>query len=347
MRDHGDYSASREFKLEAVDDLGRGVRPAPGVRGRPPQRPDVPNRGRAPASTSTRATTTDVPGRRRTGGRRTFTMVRRPLPDSVTPTPSPPVSRRLTPRTQLAPRNRRYPAGAVKNTVKTFVLLAGLGGLLVIIGQVLGGYQGAPSSGLPSACCSSASPTGRATPSPSVLPAVPVTEQEMPEYYAIVRELTQRAGMPMPQLYITPTSSPTPSRPGATPSMRPWPSPRASCASSLGPAPWRPGPRDQPRRQPRHPHRLGGRRHRPGITFVANFLRFSAIFGGAATTRAATRSRCWPWRSWRRSPPSCCRWRSAAAASSRPTAAAPASSAMVSRWRRRSRSSRPAPGGSP
>src|SRR4030095_12817049 len=38
--------------------------------------------------------------------------------------------------------------------------------------------------------------------------AVPVTEAEMPEYYAIVRELTQQAGMPMPKLYVTPDQQP-------------------------------------------------------------------------------------------------------------------------------------------
>src|SRR5215213_4470284 len=38
--------------------------------------------------------------------------------------------------------------------------------------------------------------------------AVPVTEQEMPEYYRIVRELTQQAGMPMPTLYMTPDMQP-------------------------------------------------------------------------------------------------------------------------------------------
>ena len=30
----------------------------------------------------------------------------------------------------------------------------------------------------------------------------------MPEYYAIVRDLTTRAGMPMPRLYVTPDMQP-------------------------------------------------------------------------------------------------------------------------------------------
>ncbi|MBW3669443.1 MAG: zinc metalloprotease HtpX [Actinobacteria bacterium] len=38
--------------------------------------------------------------------------------------------------------------------------------------------------------------------------AVPVTEAEMPEYYRIVRDLTQKAGMPMPKLYVTPDMQP-------------------------------------------------------------------------------------------------------------------------------------------
>src|SRR5204863_418127 len=34
--------------------------------------------------------------------------------------------------------------------------------------------------------------------------AVPVSEQEMPDYYRIVRELTQADGIPMPKLYVSP-----------------------------------------------------------------------------------------------------------------------------------------------
>jgi heat shock protein HtpX len=38
--------------------------------------------------------------------------------------------------------------------------------------------------------------------------AVPVSEAQMPDYYAVVRDLTTRAGMPMPKLYVTPDAQP-------------------------------------------------------------------------------------------------------------------------------------------
>jgi heat shock protein HtpX len=38
--------------------------------------------------------------------------------------------------------------------------------------------------------------------------AEPVSEAQMPDYYAVVRDLTTRAGMPMPRLYVTPDMQP-------------------------------------------------------------------------------------------------------------------------------------------
>jgi heat shock protein HtpX len=38
--------------------------------------------------------------------------------------------------------------------------------------------------------------------------AVPVSETDAPQLYAIVRDLTQRSGMPMPSVYISPASQP-------------------------------------------------------------------------------------------------------------------------------------------
>jgi heat shock protein HtpX len=96
----------------------------------------------------------------------------------------------------------------VKNTVKTFVLLAALGGLLVIIGQLLGGYTGALIGLALGLLIVGVSYWKSDTIAIRAARAVPVTEAQMPEYYAIVRELTQQAGMPMPKLYVTPDQQP-------------------------------------------------------------------------------------------------------------------------------------------
>ena len=94
-----------------------------------------------------------------------------------------------------------------KNTIKTYTLLAGLGGLLMLIGSFFG--RGGLFIGLVIGLVfvggsywfsdKLAIKSAR---------AVPVTEAQMPEYYRIVRELTSAAGMPMPKLYLTPDMQP-------------------------------------------------------------------------------------------------------------------------------------------
>jgi heat shock protein HtpX len=94
-----------------------------------------------------------------------------------------------------------------KNTIKTYTLLAALGGMLVLVGSFFG--RGGAFIGLMIGLAfvggsywfsdKIAIRTAR---------AVPVAEHEMPEYYRIMRELTQAAGMPMPALYITPDMQP-------------------------------------------------------------------------------------------------------------------------------------------
>ena len=94
-----------------------------------------------------------------------------------------------------------------KNTLKTAVLLGALGGLMVLIGSLFG--QGGAVVGLVlglvfvgGSYWFSDKLAIRAA------GAVPVTEAQMPEYFRIVRELTQAAGMPMPALYVTPDLQP-------------------------------------------------------------------------------------------------------------------------------------------
>ncbi|MGI9023629.1 MAG: zinc metalloprotease HtpX [Acidimicrobiales bacterium] len=94
-----------------------------------------------------------------------------------------------------------------KNTVKTAVLLAAFGGLLMLVGSFFGktGLYIGLIIGLIFVGGSYWFSDKLAIRSAR---AVPVTEQEMPEYYRIVRDLTERARMPMPKLYVTPDMQP-------------------------------------------------------------------------------------------------------------------------------------------
>ncbi|MEA3077320.1 MAG: heat shock protein HtpX [Actinomycetota bacterium] len=105
-----------------------------------------------------------------------------------------------------------------KNTIKTFTLLAGLGGLLVIGGSLLAGRGGMIIGlGLGLAIVGgsywfSDKIAIRAA------RAVPADEASMPEYFRIVRELTASLDMPMPRLYVTPDLQPNAFATGRSPS---------------------------------------------------------------------------------------------------------------------------------
>ena len=103
-----------------------------------------------------------------------------------------------------------------RNTVKTTILLAGLGGLMVAIGSLFG--RGGAIIGLALGLLmvgfsywKSDSLAIRAA------RAVPADEARYPEYYAIMRELSAKAGMPMPKLYISPEQQPNAFATGRSP----------------------------------------------------------------------------------------------------------------------------------
>jgi heat shock protein HtpX len=104
-----------------------------------------------------------------------------------------------------------------KNTIKTYVLLAALGGLLVVVGGAIAGGSGAFIGLVIGLVFVGASYWFSDKLAIKAARAQPVTEQEMPEYYRIVRELTTSAGMPMPKLYISPDMQPNAFATGRSP----------------------------------------------------------------------------------------------------------------------------------
>jgi heat shock protein HtpX len=230
------------------------------------------------------------------------------------------------------------------NTIKTYTLLAALGGLLVVGGGLFFGGNGAFIGLALGLVFTGGSYWFSDKLAITAARARPVTEAEMPDYYRIVRELTTKAGMPMPKLYVSPDMQPNAFATGRNPD-------HAAVAVTQGIlqiCDW-----DELRGVLAHEISHVGNRDiligsvaaaiATGIVFIT---RFAMFFGGDDDDRpnpvvliglmilaplaagviqmALSRSR-----------------------ESRPTGRGPASSATASRWPGPSRSSRRAPAGSP
>src|SRR5581483_8695687 len=155
------------------------------------------------------------------------------------------------------------------NTIKTYVLLAALGGFFILIGGAL--FQG---PGLWLGLFLGLAMVGGSywfsdKVAVKAARAVPVTEAEAPALYRIVRDLTTRANMPMPKLYVTPSLQPNAFATGRNPE-------HAAVACTQGVL----------------AHELSHVGNRDiligsvaatiamGITFVARMAMFGAMFGG-------------------------------------------------------------------
>ena len=94
------------------------------------------------------------------------------------------------------------------NNLKVFLLMGLLSVILVLIGSAVGGQSGAILFFLISLAMNFFTYYFSDKVAISMTRSQPVSEREAPELYSIVRRLAQRAGLPMPRLYVTPSPQP-------------------------------------------------------------------------------------------------------------------------------------------
>ena len=97
---------------------------------------------------------------------------------------------------------------AFKNTCKTTILLAAIGGLFVAVGSMLGGRGGATIGLLLGLAVVGGSYWFSDRLAIRAAGAVEVSEADAPELVATVRDLATRAGLPMPRVYVSPSPQP-------------------------------------------------------------------------------------------------------------------------------------------
>jgi len=94
------------------------------------------------------------------------------------------------------------------NAMRTTLLLAGLTGLLLVAGQAIGGQQGVVIALLFAAAMNLGSYWFSDQIVLKIYRARPAGPEEAPVLHEVVRELSSRAGLPMPKVYVIPNDAP-------------------------------------------------------------------------------------------------------------------------------------------
>src|SRR3990172_9975252 len=94
------------------------------------------------------------------------------------------------------------------NGLKTAILLGLMTAIILVIGDVVGGRQGIIVAFVIAGIMNLISYWFSDKIVLAMYRAQPVTRDQAPELYDLLHDLTMRARMPMPRLYIIPTESP-------------------------------------------------------------------------------------------------------------------------------------------
>jgi heat shock protein HtpX len=95
-----------------------------------------------------------------------------------------------------------------RNYLKTTLLLAAMSGLLLFIAELLGGSRALPIALVLAVLMNGAAYFFSDKIALAAARAKPISEEEFPELYQIVRRLANRAQIPMPRLYLSPSRQP-------------------------------------------------------------------------------------------------------------------------------------------
>jgi heat shock protein HtpX len=104
-----------------------------------------------------------------------------------------------------------------KNSLKTAVLLAGLGGIFLAVGAALGGTTGLAIGLLLGLVLCGGSYWFSDKLAIAAARAKPASEQDAPQLHAMVRDLAERADIPMPRVYMSPEQQPNAFATGRSP----------------------------------------------------------------------------------------------------------------------------------
>src|SRR5512136_335413 len=96
----------------------------------------------------------------------------------------------------------------MSNTLKTTALLAALTVLFVLLGGMLGGEQGMVMAFIFAGLMNFVSYWWSDRIVLWMYGAQEVTEAQAPDFHALIRRLAQRAGLPMPRVYVIPSDTP-------------------------------------------------------------------------------------------------------------------------------------------
>jgi heat shock protein HtpX len=171
-----------------------------------------------------------------------------------------------------------YKAG---NNIKTFIFVAALTGLLLVIGYLVGGASGLIVFAAIAVVFNFAMYWFSGPIALKMSRAVPVSPQEEPELHQMIARLAERAGVPKPAVYITPAEQPNAFATGRNPK-------HAAIAVTAG-IQRALGPREL---EGVLAHEMAHIANRDiliasiaamvagAISAIANFLQFSLLFGG-------------------------------------------------------------------